>query len=44
MREVIKRVPHNASVIPYGDLDASRVKERMSLSTTRNTQGVVSPY
>lgn len=41
-REHIKRVPRNASFLPCGDLDVSRVKERMSLSTTRNTQRVVS--
>lgn len=38
----IERIPRNASFLPQGDLDAGRVKERISLSTTGTTHGVVS--
>lgn len=38
----IERIPRNASFLPRGDLDAGRVKERISLSTTGTTHGMVS--
>lgn len=41
-REAIVRVPRNASFLPCGDLDANRVKQRMSHSTAKSTHRVVS--
>ena len=37
-----ERVYRNASFLPQGDMDAERVRERMSHSTTKNTHQVVS--